>query len=61
MAKAKSDKGLSSPKKKTNQGLGKHTRKTRSGGETFHNGVRAGTPPSARHRRRKPYKGQGKK
>ena len=61
MAKAKNDNGLSSPKKKTNQGLGTHTRKTRSGGETFHNGGRAGSPPNARHRRKKAYRGQGRK
>jgi len=47
-------------KKKTVQGSGKYTKRSHSGGETFHAGARAGSPPGARHRRRKPSKGQGK-
>jgi hypothetical protein len=47
-------------KKKTGQGNGTYTKETSSGGETFYDNVRAGSPPSRAHRRRKPYKGQGK-
>ncbi len=47
-------------KKKTVQGDGAYTKKSHSGGETFHGGQRAGSPPSARHRRKKPSRGQGK-
>ena len=47
-------------KKKTNQGNGTYTKKASAGGETFYNNVRSGTPPSRAHRRKKPYKGQGK-
>lgn len=50
---------LPTNKKKTAQGRGKFTKSTHSGGETFHKGKRAGSPPSARHRRRKPSRGQG--
>tara|TARA_Y100000034_G_scaffold25369_1_gene29871 strand:+ start:52 stop:219 length:168 start_codon:yes stop_codon:yes gene_type:complete len=47
-------------KKKTRQGAGAYTKKTAPGGETFHNNHRSGTPPSKSHRRKKPYRGQGK-
>ena len=47
-------------KKKTVQGNGSYTKGTHSGGETFYNGKRSGSPPSARHRRKKPSRGQGK-
>ena len=47
-------------KKKTKQGDGAYTIRSHSGGESFHNGTRGGSPPGARHRRRKPSRGQGK-
>ncbi len=47
-------------KKKTAQGSGTYTKKSHSGGETFYGEARAGSPPGARHRRRKPSRGQGK-
>jgi len=47
-------------KKKTCQGDGKFSKRPHGGGETYHNKVRAGSPPSKAHRRKKPYKGQGK-
>ena len=46
-------------KKKTAQGRGPFTKGTHSGGETFHGGHRSGSPPSTRHRRKKPSRGQG--
>ena len=46
-------------KKKTAQGRGKYTKRSHSGGESFHEGTRSGSPPSARHRRKKPSRGQG--
>ncbi|MAG27090.1 hypothetical protein CMI47_16255 [Candidatus Pacearchaeota archaeon] len=46
--------------KKTSQGNGKYSKTPSAAGETFHNGHRAGSRPSKAHRRRKPYKGQGK-
>ena len=51
---------LPANKKKTVQGNGTYTKRSHSGGETFYGGVRAGSPPSARHRRKKPSRGQGK-
>jgi len=51
---------LPTNKKKTVQGAGAYTKKSHSGGETFHAGHRAGSPPGARHNRRKPPRGQGK-
>ena len=51
---------LPTSKKKTVQGSGAYTKKSHSGGETFHDGKRAGSPPGARNRRRKPYRGQGR-
>ena len=47
-------------KKKTVQGKGKYTKSSHAGGETFHGGHRSGSPPSSRHRRKKPSRGQGK-
>ncbi len=47
-------------KKKTGQGNGTYTKKTSPGGETFYDNVRSGSPPQRAHRRRKPYRGQGK-
>ena len=46
--------------KKTRQGKGLYSKKTHSGGETFHEGVRAGSAPSKTHRKKKPYRGQGR-
>jgi hypothetical protein len=46
--------------KKTSQGNGTYSRTPHSGGETFHNGHRDGTPPSNARRRKKPYRGQGR-
>ena len=51
---------LPSAKKKTIQGQGSHTKTSHSGGETFHENRRAGSPPGPRHQRKKPYRGQGK-
>ena len=60
MASAKNKTNYSSPKKKTITGCGVYTKKSASGGETFYDGVRAGSPPTKAHRRKKPYKGQGR-
>ena len=46
--------------KKTSQGNGTYSRTPHSGGETFHNGYRAGSVPSKARRRKKPYRGQGR-
>ena len=51
---------LPASKKKTVQGSGAYTKKSHSGGETFHENNRAGSPPGARRGQRKPYKGQGR-
>ena len=50
---------LPTNKKKTVQGRGKFTKSTHSGGEAYHGGNRSGSPPSARHKRKKPSRGQG--
>ena len=47
-------------KKTTRQGNGKYSKNPARGGETFINGHRAGSPPSAARRRRKPSRGQGR-
>ena len=60
MAKIYGKAALPSNKKCTSQGSGLYTKKSHSGGETFHNDQRAGSPPSARHRRLKPSRGQGR-
>tara|TARA_R100001594_G_scaffold135085_1_gene176594 strand:+ start:3711 stop:3881 length:171 start_codon:yes stop_codon:yes gene_type:complete len=49
-----------SKKKKTRQGKGNFSKKTQSGGESFLNGVRRDSPPGKSHRKKKPYRGQGK-
>ena len=46
--------------KKTSQGSGTYTKKPSSGGETYYESVRSGTAPSKIHRRKKPYRGQGR-
>jgi hypothetical protein len=51
---------VASLKKKTVQGNGVHTKHANAGGETFHDNQRAGSPPSARRRRGKRYRGQGR-
>ena len=51
---------LPDSKKKTAIGAGKYTRKPHSGGEAFHGGSRSGSPPAKAHRRKKPYRGQGR-
>mgnify|MGYP003124819492 FL=1 len=60
MAKINYNDKNSTSNKSTSQGLGKYSKKSHSGGETFFDNKRAGSPPSRRHRRRKPYRGQGK-
>ncbi len=47
-------------KKKTIQGAGTYTKGTNPGGESFNNNVRSGSPPTKSHRRKKPYRGQGR-
>jgi hypothetical protein len=49
-----------SKKKKTRQGNGKFSKKTRGGGESFLENSRRDSPPSKFHRKKKPYRGQGK-
>ena len=51
---------LPASKKKTVQGSGLYTKSSHPGGETFHNNHRAGSTPGSRHRRKKPYRGQGR-
>ena len=51
---------LPTNKKKTVQGSGTYTKKSHSGGETFHEGKRSGSRPGARHQKKKPYRGQGR-
>ena len=46
MARINSGNRIPSEKKKTQQGKGKYSKKPVSGGETFHGGKRAGSPPS---------------
>jgi hypothetical protein len=46
--------------KKTSQGSGTYTKNTSQGGETYYENVRSGSPPSKAHRRKKPYRGQGR-
>tara|TARA_Y100000593_G_C4200448_1_gene281592 strand:- start:224 stop:409 length:186 start_codon:yes stop_codon:yes gene_type:complete len=52
--------GMPSPKKKTSQGCGKYTKTSHAGGETYYGHVRSGSPPGKAHRRKKPYRGQGR-
>tara|TARA_B100000287_G_scaffold202084_1_gene190810 strand:- start:2076 stop:2246 length:171 start_codon:yes stop_codon:yes gene_type:complete len=49
-----------SKKKKTSQGNGKFSKKPSAGGESYVGGNRAGSPPGRSHRKKKPYRGQGK-
>ncbi len=60
MAKIYKTSTVATSKKKTVQGNGLYTKRSHSGGESFHDGTRSGSPPGARHRRRKPSRGQGK-
>ncbi len=61
MAKMSKGTGLSSyVPKKTKQGNGIFTKTPHGGGETFYNNKRSGSPPSRAHRRKKPYRGQGR-
>mgnify|MGYP003152477191 FL=1 len=60
MSKIRGNVSSSKSKKKTVQGSGLYTKKSNSGGENFNNNVRSGSPPSKAHRRKKPYKGQGR-
>jgi hypothetical protein len=53
-------KGSSYMPKKTSQGSGTYSRSPHSGGETYHDGQRAGSTPSNARRRKKPYRGQGR-
>ena len=46
--------------KTTRQGSGTYSKKTSPGGEAFVDDRRTGSPPSKAHRRKKPYRGQGK-
>ena len=56
MAKnSKKNEGFS-VRKKTSQGHGTYSKTSHSGGETYFNNRRSGSPPSARHKKRKPYK-----
>jgi len=60
MAKTKSKKDNFASRKTTRQGDGTYSKKTSPGGETHFNNRRAGSPPSNAHRRKKPYRGQGR-
>jgi len=51
---------INGKKKKTAQGNGTFSKTPHGGGETFHNGRRAGSPPSKARRSRKPNRGQGR-
>ena len=51
---------IRSKKKKTRQGNGKFSKAPHSGGETFYNNCRSGSPPAESHKRKKPYRRQGK-
>ena len=60
MAKGGMGTVLPNKKKTTRQGSGRFTKQTKGGGEAFHGFHRSGSPPSKSHRKKKPYKGQGK-
>jgi len=60
MASIKNKINSSAPKKKTTIGSGTYTKNPHSGGETFYDNTRAGSPPTKAHRRKKPYRGQGR-
>jgi len=59
---AKNNKGIISDTtyKTTRQGAGTYSKTTSTGGEIFSVNHRAGSPPSKAHRRKKPYRGQGR-
>ena len=60
MAKTKRDDIGFHVRKKTKQGDGTYSKRTHNGGETFFNNHRSGSPAGKAHRRKKPYRGQGK-
>ena len=60
MARVNNDIVTDTSNKTTRQGNGTYSRKTHSGGETFFDNRRSGSPASKIHRRKKPYRGQGK-
>ena len=60
MAKVNTDIKTNTSNKKTTQGNGTFSKTNCSGGETFIDGHRAGTPPSRSRRRQKTYRGQGR-
>ena len=60
MAKINNTGRTGTSNKKTKQGNGSFSKKSCSGGETFNKNVRSGSPPGRRHRRKKPYRGQGR-
>tara|TARA_R100000808_G_scaffold24596_1_gene57079 strand:- start:4344 stop:4514 length:171 start_codon:yes stop_codon:yes gene_type:complete len=47
-------------KKKTRQGTGTFSKKTSSGGETYSLNQSRGSRPNKFHRKKKPYRGQGR-
>ena len=47
-------------RKKTRQGNGKFSKTPKSGGESFSDGQRSGSPPSKFRSKKKPYRGQGR-
>ena len=60
MAKnSKKNEGFS-VRKKTAQGNGTYSKTSHAGGETFFDNRRSGSPASSRHKKRKPYRGQGR-
>jgi hypothetical protein len=58
--KVNSKNTMKTKKKTTAQGDGRFSKKPHSGGETFFNNTRAGSPPSPGRRHRKPSRGQGR-
>tara|TARA_R110000824_G_scaffold176557_1_gene355582 strand:+ start:3892 stop:4074 length:183 start_codon:yes stop_codon:yes gene_type:complete len=60
MAKNSNKKTPVFKRKKTNQGDGKFSKAAHTGGETYFQHIRAGSPPSKFRRKKKPYRGQGK-
>jgi hypothetical protein len=60
MAKVNMNTKANTSNKKTNQGNGMFSKTNCSGGETFIDGHRSGSPPSKSRRRKKVYRGQGR-
>ena len=60
MAKTKRDDIGFHVRKKTRLGSGTYSKRTHGGGETFFSNHRSGSPPGKAHRRKKPYRGQGR-